>query len=137
MEVNAVIKITKSGHHENIVTIFSHGSLPDSNYYYIDMELCDFNLEDYICGRRSLSLEYHAESIIHMQKRSDMINTDPLSKNQAAWTAMVHMNEGLCFLHDRHFVHRDLKPRNGTTSMFYNVSKFAQSFIPGVTISGN
>jgi len=106
MEATAIIKITKSGGHRNIVTVFSHGALPDSIYYYIDMELCDFNLEDYILGRQSV---WH--DTLMLPQRSD---TDVIFKNRAAWTAMIQMNEGLCFLHDRHFVHRDLKPRNGT-----------------------
>jgi serine/threonine protein kinase len=48
VEVNAITKLSTSGGHSNIVAILAHGTLPDSNYYYIDMELCDFNLEHYI-----------------------------------------------------------------------------------------
>jgi hypothetical protein len=32
----------------NILEIFGHGFIPDSPYYYIDMELGSFDLEQYL-----------------------------------------------------------------------------------------
>jgi serine/threonine protein kinase len=52
-EVRAINKL--SGGHKNLVKIISHGWLPlssqsgtQSRCYYIDMELCDYSLEQYI-----------------------------------------------------------------------------------------
>ena len=52
-EVEALIAITENGGHQNIVTILSHGRLPASDYHFIDMELCDLDLNEYIDGVRS------------------------------------------------------------------------------------
>ena len=47
-EVRAITQICASGVHQHIIRFLSHGSLPASDYYYIDMECCNFNLENYI-----------------------------------------------------------------------------------------
>lgn len=108
MEVKAIVEISKTGGHLNIVGILGHGPLSNSTFYFIDMELCDFNLDDYISGRCSMILD-HAD--IDFQQQPHELSS--LSKQQAIWTVMTHITEGLSFLHGRNFVHRDLKPRNG------------------------
>jgi len=77
------------------------------------MELCAFNLEDYISGRRSIREDNYTATINDNQFTS-LEKIESLSKQRDVWTAMVHISEGLTFLHERQFVHRDLKPRNGT-----------------------
>jgi hypothetical protein len=34
--------------HTNIVEVLWHGELPDSPYFFLDMEMCGMNLESYI-----------------------------------------------------------------------------------------
>jgi serine/threonine protein kinase len=96
-EVDAVIAICKTGGHDNIIKIYSQGTIPLHDYYYVDMEYCDINLEDYI----------HAD-------RSGLENTQNSSfkEQPQKWTIMVQIARGLNFLHKGHYVHRDLKPRN-------------------------
>ena len=47
-EIETLTEISESDGHANIITIWDSGRLPRSNYYYIDMELCDLDLNDYI-----------------------------------------------------------------------------------------
>src|SRR5271154_2358594 len=47
-EVKAITDICASGGHRHVIQFRGHGPLPASDYYYIDMELCDFNLDKYI-----------------------------------------------------------------------------------------
>ena len=45
--------------HENIVGILGHGHRQAYNLYFVDMDLCDFTLGDYI---RSLANGFHLRS---------------------------------------------------------------------------
>jgi hypothetical protein len=47
-EVKAIKRLCGPGAHVNIVQVLDHGPLSNTPYYFIDMELCDFNLHDYI-----------------------------------------------------------------------------------------
>jgi hypothetical protein len=47
-EARAIRKLCGQGNHPNIVAVINHGQLPNAPYYFIDMELCDINLHDYI-----------------------------------------------------------------------------------------
>src|SRR5271168_180341 len=47
-EARAIRTLYKAGDPVNLVAVIDHGWLLDSPYYYIDMELCDGNLETYI-----------------------------------------------------------------------------------------
>jgi serine/threonine protein kinase len=101
------------GHqHKNIVVILNHGWFRKvSNCYYIDMNLYDITLHDYIL--------YH-----HKEGQLTLI-TDPgsgaafvaktnsvLARAQNWWTIGTHIAGGLKFMHEHNYVHRDLKPRN-------------------------
>jgi len=72
------------------------GNFEDS-FYYIDMELCDLNLETYL---------YHeqlAEEILL-----------PISNVSQLWSIMQDITNGVAFIHGHKETHRDLKPRNST-----------------------
>src|SRR5271155_628620 len=47
-EINAITNLCTKAAHKNIVTVLRHGWLKSSPYYFIDMELCDINLETFI-----------------------------------------------------------------------------------------
>lgn len=92
--------------HPNLVTIFRQGSLINSNYYYIDMELCDLNLKDFIRGNWHCSLSDF----------SPFFNADisEWTRMIDVWKIMAHITSAIEFIHGLGFVHRDIKPDNGT-----------------------
>jgi len=91
--------------HPNIVAVLKLGPLPQTPYYFIDMELCDLNLAEYIHRRTPLS---PSESIPYFVK-----DAEPPLKAQQIWSIMYEIAKGLAFMHSLRVAHRDLKPANG------------------------
>jgi len=88
-EQRAVVKLCRDSH-KNLVSVLSVGRFADSSHYFIDMELCDRNLEDYI-----------------QTSKVDIVRI---------WGIMSDISEGAAFIHSQSEVHRDLKPRNSIPS---------------------
>lgn len=103
------LDVLHSGAHENLVSILRHGWL-DSSCYFIDMELCDMNLDKFIFDNSNwnmFSCSNHPEYLS--------------GENPPTWwrTAenlkiMFQLASGVTFIHRRDHVHRDLKPSNST-----------------------
>jgi len=85
------------GSNKNIITVFGHGIFGDSSYAYIDMELCDFNLDDYNKWKKLVV----------------QVEGSP-GDNRHIWSVMTQITNGLCYIHNNREIHRDLKPSNGT-----------------------
>jgi hypothetical protein len=103
---NLSIRIPHSGKY--IVVALRHGKLPGSPFYYIDMELCDLTLEDYIyrtekwrCIDRQVSPFFQLGS----SEAAPMLDT---------WCIMTEITSAASvgFMHKENQVHRDLKPTN-------------------------
>ena len=90
-----------NGSHSNIITVFSHGEFPNGSYAFIDMELCDLSLDEYIKSKWSVS----------------PVEGPP--KEYQIWNVMEQIASGLSFIHKNNEIHRDLKPSNG---MFSNLN---------------
>lgn len=103
-EMRAIEILCERDTHENIVKVLEHGWLTNSPYYFIDMELCDYNLETYIYSDRLPWL-------------NEIYPSDPQSVNDIGlynmWGIVEQIVLGLEFIHSHRLVHRDLKPRNG------------------------
>ena len=101
-EVRAIKKLCGHDAHPNIVEVLRLGVLVGSPYYFIDMELCDMNLENYIYN--------------NSPKRESLprfVKTAPSSvKASQIWNIMRQVASGVAFIHSHEEVHRDLKPRN-------------------------
>jgi len=88
--------------HKNLIEVFEFGMLPVGSFYFIDMELCDFNLDEY--------MKHPATSLVG----SISLNNTTLSMQRAKWIwdIMKDITCGLAFIHSEGKVHRDIKPRN-------------------------
>jgi serine/threonine protein kinase len=93
------------GSHDNIIAIYNHGRLaPPHAFYFIDMELCDINLEEYIYCKRTGVL-----GLMEWDKA--------IADGHGVFLIcgiMQQILSGLQFIHDHGEVHRDLNPQNST-----------------------
>src|SRR5271170_4392011 len=102
-EVKAVTKLCSKGENRNIVAVLKHGRLENSTYYFLDMELCDLNLETFI----------YSESFPGFEKEFGYDSrSSKETRYQTMWPIMLDIVHGLQFIHHHDQVHRDLKPRN-------------------------
>jgi serine/threonine protein kinase len=102
--------------HPNIVNVLRQGWLPTGPYYFIDMELGDFNLDTYIhqhlTSRLDLNPEKHnSPTFVHSGSSS------VLEKAHNALVIMKEIADGLSYMHSLGEVHRDLKPSNSSSIM--------------------
>jgi len=99
-EVRIVTKLScKRPAHPNIVQVFRHGGMDKSPYYYLDMELCDENLEQYMNRYRCTNTSMGIWQI---------------------WNIMAQIADGLSFIHHLGEVHRDMKPNNSNSDISYH-----------------
>jgi len=105
----------EGGGKKNIVDILGHGRFGGPfSFHYIDMELCDINLHDYIHNNTNVvtdmpSFRWHSASFVHN-------NAFSATTILSIWTIMHQIASGLAFIHFHGQVHRDMKPRNGGKS---------------------
>jgi serine/threonine protein kinase len=104
-EVRAIQRLCGPGAHVNIVQVFNHGLLWDFPYYYIDMELCEMNLQDYI---QSTTPADPSKSLPRFIKGGG--GTDSLLQ---IWTVMSQIGSGVEYIHCEDQIHRDIEPANG------------------------
>lgn len=113
-EARAVSSLLETGGHTNIVRFLQHGELNLSgDCYFIDMELCDLTLQEYIAYRRGIlpaMFDITTPPISPVFVRNDC---SVLARIQNLWTIASHIALGLEFMHVHKHVHRDLKPSNG------------------------
>lgn len=110
-EAQVIKRICGEGAHPHIVEVLKLGELRNVDYYFIDMELCDLNLSEYI--HRSIPLN-PSESIPYFIK-----NLPPPLKAQQIWNIMKQIANGVNYMHTARVVHRDLKPAN---SMCFSIT---------------
>jgi serine/threonine protein kinase len=102
----------------NIIRVLDHGWLTGSlDVYFIDMELGDFTLADYIDyihDRRPNLSKAIIDSLVSSTNPAFVPGKCPVHERME--NVMVignHIAQGLEFMHSLHHVHRDLKPSNG------------------------
>ena len=86
--------------------MLGYGRLVD-NSYYIDMELCRWNLDEYI---RDQSSEKRPTSVRNLIRSL---------KDKQIWSIMKQIASGVNHIHSHNQVHRDLKPANGMLLHFH------------------
>jgi serine/threonine protein kinase len=113
--------IRNSGGHANIINTFDHSWLKGSSkVYYIDMELANLTLADYIYNEGNpLSLDAEAIqplSPVFVDRKSCSL----LKRAYNMWIIGLQIGLGLEFMHGLELVHRDLKPTNGMVSVSFS-----------------
>jgi len=90
----------------NIVQVFQVGQLKhDTAFYFIDMELCEFTLGNYIHGLNTPHLvAWESVRGVDFTLRVEVQNI------------VGQIMDGLLFIHDQGEAHRDLTPQNGRHS---------------------
>ena len=106
-ETAAIRKICGQKRHTHIVAVLRIGELANTSYYFIDMELCDLTLHDYIHPTKPPD---PAESLPVFIK-----DKPPPIKAQQIWNVMQQITSGLAYIHSLNLAHRDLKPANSKT----------------------
>jgi len=103
--------------HRNIVFIFGNSWLGKEyeSLFFIDMELCTMDLNEYIYSERLLPTEPFVNTPIYNPLFPSK-DECTLSKVRNVWSIMTEITAGLKFMHDHNLVHRDLKPKNSTPS---------------------
>lgn len=108
-EARAIDKLCKSSH-PNIVSVLKHGRFsPYSVTYFIDMELCDLNLEEYLQGTK-----LDIRGLIDWQTAAQ--------EGQRSYLILAIMQQllgALKFIHDHDEVHRDLAPQNSNSRCIF------------------
>src|SRR5271156_3782755 len=115
-EVNAIDSLYRTGGHEHIIEVLKHGWLQTTEkVYYIDMELADLSLAEYIAYLfhkkplpSGISLQHDRFEPVFSSKHCTQ-----LQRLQTTLIIGTHIANGLDFVHRIGYVHRDLKPANG------------------------
>jgi serine/threonine protein kinase len=103
-EVQVLTELCCEGAHPHIVAVLRIGELRNSQDLFIDMELCDLDLGQYIyCAKPQESVPTFF-----------IKDQPPPMKASQIWTVMSQIAKGVEYLHHRRMVHRDLKPANGS-----------------------
>jgi serine/threonine protein kinase len=110
-EKRALDTLIRNGHHDNIIDIMKHGWLETvGQAYFVDMELADLSLADYI--------KYvFRDGPVSPLNFSPAFTNRYCSKTERLKVTFIigsQIAQGLEYMHQHGQGHRDLKPANGT-----------------------
>jgi serine/threonine protein kinase len=104
VQVQAINTLSVSGH-KNLLKVLNHGWLPNSSFYFFDMEFCPEGLDNVI--RKGDT------DVLHLIQ-SGVRKTEFSKRFKFTLGIARQIIDGLAFIHRCGEIHRDLKPSNGT-----------------------
>ena len=101
----------KEGTHKNLIRVYQwhHRLRNPHGDYAIDMEFCDFNLEDYLTIEE---LRKTGDSS-KLNRDSSRLRIHCPCPTKEIHFIMSHLTEGIKFLHENKIAYMKLKPKNG------------------------
>jgi len=113
-EFHVLVSLCEEERHVNIVNVLKQGQLVPDSLFYIDMELCEFNLDDFISRTYPANRILNIGSLESSPKLVDLVDTESGPRDlNTIWTIMADIASGLAYIHRKNCIHRDLNPRNG------------------------
>lgn len=118
-EIIALDSLYRTGGHDHIIELLDHGWLGiEKFHYFIDMELADLSLAEYISY---IFDDKPLPSDINFGNEFDPVFSSrrctELEQVHRIMTIGSQIAKGLEFIHQGGLVHRDLKPANGNASL--------------------
>ena len=105
----------------NLVKILKDGWFPDGTYFFIDMELCAFDLADFIqvayghpVSNSSTRVHSQLLSLSHAVEEISSSTSPRQLRFSGITNILTQITAGVKFMHSYNAIHRDLKPGNGT-----------------------
>jgi serine/threonine protein kinase len=118
-EITALDSLYRTGGHDHIIELLDHGWLGIERFhYFIDMELADLSLAEYIAY--IFDDKPLPASITFGDGFDPVFSSKHCNEPQRVHTIMTigsQIAKGLEFIHQGELVHRDLKPANGNASL--------------------
>src|SRR5579859_7956163 len=99
------INMLNAADHKNILKVLNNGWIPDSSFYFFDMEFCLSSLDSVI----HRTGETHFTTMV----RPGANNGDFFARFKFTLQIACQIIAGLVFIHRHGEVHRNLKPSNG------------------------
>jgi serine/threonine protein kinase len=125
-EVKAIKKLCGPAAHPNIVQVVDHGLLWSCDFYYIDMELCNMSLDDYLHPKHPPDASTLLPCFVKGGGSDSLVQM---------WTIMSQIARGVDYIHRLHKIHRDIKPANSMTLISGKVTDlFSFVFLRNVTV---
>ena len=109
--IQAIDDVTNQNTSDNVILILRKNWQQKEPNYYVDTELCEASLEQYIRYKEPFSYE--------LDSNPRLFDAPDLGRGiWNVWDIMEQISSGLEFIHNSKYLHLNLKPRNGKPTKY-------------------